>query len=83
MTNERLNELIDLRSEIDDLERDINELESYGAYDYVQIIGRCQGESLQSADCLCDIHRHKDLMELILNYLKTRREELVKKWEEA
>lgn len=83
MTNEKLNELIDLRAEIEDLERDINELESYCAYDYVQIIGRCQGESLQSADCLCDIHRHKDLMELILNYLKTRRDELTKKWEEA
>ncbi|MBR5299023.1 MAG: hypothetical protein IKU36_02100 [Bacteroidales bacterium] len=83
MTSERLNELIDLRAEIEDLNRDIKELESYGAYTYVQIIGRCQGESLQSADCLCDIHRHKDLMELILNYLKTRRDELVKKWEEA
>lgn len=83
MTSERLNELIDLRSEIEDLERDINELEGYGTYTYVQIIGRCQGESLQSADCLCDIHRHKDLMELILNYLRNRRDELLKKWEEA
>lgn len=83
MTNEKLNELIDLRSEIEDLERDIYTLESYGAYNYVQIIGRCQGESLQSADCLCDIHRHKDLMELILNYLKNRRDELTKKFEEA
>ena len=83
MTSEKLDELIDLRSEIDDLDRDITELESYGAYSYVQIIGRCQGESLQSADCLCDIHRHKDLMELILNYLRNRRDELRKKFEEA
>ena len=83
MTNERLNELIDLRSEIEDLERDINELEGYGSYNYVQIIGRCQGESLQSADCLCDIHKHKDLMELILNHLRNRRAELRKKFEEA
>ena len=83
MTSEKLDDLIDLRAEIDELDREIIELESYGAYSYVQIIGRCEGESLQSADCLCDIHKHKDLIELILNYLRNRRAELRKKFEEA
>ena len=83
MTIERLEELIEIKAELDTLESDISELERYDMYNYLSIIGRMQGETLASADTLCMLSDHPGLIEVIIQFLKKRRDELAKKFEEA
>ena len=83
MTNERLAELIEIKAELDTLESDISELERYDMYNCLSIIGRMQGETLSSADTLCMLSDHPGLIEVIIQFLKKRRDELAKTFEEA
>ena len=84
MTDEKLEELIEIRNKLDQLETDISELERADMhYHYLSIIGRVEGEALSSADTLCMLTEHPGLLEVIIQFLKKRRDELAKKFEEA
>lgn len=79
MTNERLAELQQMRVVIDEIDNDLDNLDI--KYDRWQVVGRVYGDGLSSADVLCDLN--EDLLEIIKEYLKEKRDRLEKEFKEA
>lgn len=79
MTKERLAELQKMRTNIDDISNDLDNLDT--KYDRWQIVGRVYGEGLSSADVLCDLD--EDILEIIKEHLKAKRDKLEKEFKEA
>lgn len=80
MTNERLEELNNMKKTINDLEEALNTLVG-GHYDYLEIVGRYKGD--QNGDYIMDSDHIPDLRSIIINYVRDMRNKLKKEFEEA
>jgi hypothetical protein len=79
MTKERLESLVAIADQIEDLEKDIENLNAL--YDRYEIIGRFHGESLSNADVLCQLDG--DMLAIIIDYLTNKLNRLKDEFEEA
>lgn len=79
MTKERLEELVAIMDQIEDLEKDLKGLSiCYARY---EVIGREYGESLRDADVLCQLD--DDMLSIIVDCLKNKLNRLKDEFEEA
>ena len=85
MTFDKLNELNAIKDAIQNMTEDIDNLDEFGNYHTIQIIGRINGEGLNQADVLLTIDGdyYPGLMEIIRKYVAQKRQEAIKDFEEA
>ena len=85
MTFDKLNELNAMRDTIQQMTLDIDNLDEFGNYHTIQIIGRIDGERLEFAEVLLTIDGdyYPGLIEIIRKYIVDKRNEVIKDFEEA
>lgn len=85
MTFDKLNELNAIKDAIQNMTEDIDNLDEFGNYHTIQIIGRINGESLDQADVLLTVDGdyYPGLIEIIRKFIVNKREEAIKDFEEA
>lgn len=85
MTFDKLNELNAMKDAIQKMTEDIDNLDEFGNYHTIQIIGRIDGERLDQADVLLTIDGdyYPGLIEIIRKYIVDKRKEALKNFEEA
>ena len=83
MTFDKLNELNAIKDAIQKMTEDIDNLEEFGNYNTIQIIGRIDGEGLDQADVLLDLSDYPELNEIIRDFVAKKRQEAIKDFEEA
>lgn len=85
MTFDKLNELNAMKDVIQNMTEDIDNLDEFGNYHTIQIIGRINGESLDQADVLLTIDSdyYPGLIEIIRKFIVNKREEVIKDFEET
>lgn len=85
MTFDKLNELNAIKDVIQTMTEDIDNLDEFGNYHTIQIIGRIDGEALNQADVLLTINGdyYPGLIEIIRKYVADKRKEAIKDFEEA
>lgn len=79
MTKERLEELVAITDQIEDLEKDLKGFDN--CYTRYEIIGRQQGELLRDADVLCQLDG--DMLAIIIDCIKNKLNRLKDEFEEA
>ena len=85
MTFDKLDELNYIKDVIQKTTEDIGNLEEYGNYDTLQVIGRIDGEGLDQSDVLLTIdgNYYPGLIDIIIKYVSDKRKEAIKDFEEA
>lgn len=85
MTFDKLNELNAMKDVIQQITDDIDNLDGFGNYHTIQIIGRIDGERLDQAEVLLTIDGdyYPGLIEIIRKYIVDKRKEVIKDFEEA
>ena len=85
MTFDKLNELNAMKDVIQQMTDDIDNLDEFGNYHTIQIIGRIDGERLGDAEVLLTIDGdyYPGLIEIIRKYIVDKRKEVIKDFEEA
>lgn len=85
MTFDKLNELNAMKDTIQQMTSDVDNLDEFGNYHTIQIIGRMDGERLEFAEVLLTIDGdyYPGLIEIIRKYIVNKRNEAIKDFEEA
>lgn len=85
MTFDKLNELNAIKDAIQKMTEGIDNLDGFGNYHTIQIIGRIDGERLDQSDVLLTIDGdyYPGLIEIIRKYIIDKRNEAIKDFEEA
>lgn len=85
MTFDKLNELNAIKDAIHKMTEDIDNLDEFGNYHTIQIIGRIDGERLDQSDVLLTIdgNYYPGLIEIIRKYIVDKRKEAIKDFEEV